>query len=46
MAFEIALQEGPVALRPLRGEDAGLLLRWLTDRRVLEYWDGDRKSVV
>ena len=40
MAFEIALQEGPVALRPLRGEDAGLLLRWLTDRRVLEYWDG------
>lgn len=40
MQFAISLQDGPVALRPLREEDAPLLLRWLTDRRVLEYWEG------
>ena len=40
MQFEISLAEGPVALRPLAPADAGLLLRWLTDRRVLEYWEG------
>ncbi len=34
------LSEGSVALRPLAEEDAPLLLRWLTDSRVLEYWEG------
>lgn len=29
-----------VALRPLAPDDAPLLLRWLTDPRVLEYWEG------
>lgn len=36
----VFLSEGPVALRPLEKPDAPLLLRWLTDRRVLEYWEG------
>lgn len=40
MQFHIDLKEGPVALRPLGERDAGLLLAWLTDRRVLEYWEG------
>lgn len=29
-----------VSLRLLKPEDAPLLLRWLTDPRVLEYWEG------
>lgn len=40
MQYEIFLQDGPVALRPLTLEDAPLLLKWLTDPRVLEYWEG------
>lgn len=40
MQHNIALQSGPVALRPLMASDAPLLLRWLTDPRVLEYWEG------
>lgn len=40
MQYNITLQSGPVALRPLRPSDAPLLLRWLTDLRVLEYWEG------
>lgn len=40
MLFAISAKDGPVALRPLEEADAPLLLRWLTDRRVLEYWDG------
>lgn len=34
------LASGPVSLRPLEPEDAGLLLTWLTDANVLEYWEG------
>lgn len=40
MQYNISLQSGPVALRPLMASDAPLLLRWLTDPRVLEYWEG------
>lgn len=40
MRYEIKLREGPVSLRPLTPEDAPLLLRWLTDSRNLEYWEG------
>ncbi len=40
MQYEIKLREGPVSLRPLTPEDAPLLLRWLTDSRNLEYWEG------
>lgn len=40
MQFAISVKDGPVALRPLEEADAPLLLRWLTDRRVLEYWEG------
>ena len=40
MQLEIALREGPVALRPLKAEDASLLLRWLTDPAVLEWYEG------
>lgn len=40
MQYEISAQEGAVSLRPLTPGDAGLLLKWLTDRRVLEYWEG------
>lgn len=35
-----SLSQGPVALRPLGAADAPTLLRWLTDPRVLEYWEG------
>lgn len=34
------LTSGPVSLRPLEPEDAGLLLTWLSDANVLEYWEG------
>ena len=40
MQYEITAQEGSVSLRPLAPGDADLLLRWLTDRRNLEYWEG------
>ncbi len=40
MQFAISAKDGPVALRPLEEGDASLLLRWLTDPRVLEYWEG------
>ena len=40
MQYQVYAQEGPVALRPLAPADAGRLLCWLTDRRVLEYWEG------
>lgn len=40
MRYEISLRDGPVSLRPLTPGDAGLLLRWLTDFRNLEYWEG------
>lgn len=38
------LNSGAFGLRPLQKEDASLLLRWLCDPRVLEYWEG--KSFV
>lgn len=34
------MPDSEVALRPLVPSDAALLLKWLTDRRVLEYWEG------
>lgn len=34
------LTDGPVSLRPLIWEDAPLLLKWLTDSRVLEWYEG------
>lgn len=37
---ELRLQDGPVSLRPLREEDAPFLLGWLTDPRVLEWYEG------
>lgn len=40
MQHEFTLAEGPVSLRPLADADAPTLLRWLTDPRVLEYWEG------
>jgi len=40
MQYKISAQGGPVALRPLEPSDAPLLLKWLTDSRVLEYWEG------
>ncbi len=40
MQYEIFAQDGPVSLRPLEQEDASTLLRWLTDPRNLEYWEG------
>lgn len=40
MQHQIQAQEGAVSLRPLTQEDAPLLLRWLTDPRNLEYWEG------
>lgn len=36
----IHLQEGPVAVRPLFSQDAPLLLRWMTDPRVLAFYGG------
>lgn len=40
MQYNITAQQGPVALRPLTPADGLLLLSWLTDPRVLEYWEG------
>jgi len=40
MAKEIYLVSGPVALRPLADSDAEILLKWLTDPRVLEWYEG------
>lgn len=40
MQHPVTLTDGPVTLRPLAPADASLLLRWLTDVRVLEYWEG------
>ena len=40
MQYEIFAQDGPVSLRPLEQEDTPTLLRWLTDPRNLEYWEG------
>lgn len=34
------LTNGPVSVRPLAQEDAPLLLKWLTDPRVLEWYEG------
>lgn len=36
----LTLSKGPVSLRPLSREDAPLLLKWLTDPRVLEWYEG------
>lgn len=33
-------KDGPLSVRPLRDGDAALLLRWLTDPRVLEFYEG------
>lgn len=41
----IHLQEGPVAVRPLFSQDAPLLLRWMTDPRVLAFYGGAGPSV-
>lgn len=40
MQYEIALQDGPVTLRPLVRGDAPRLLGWLRDPRNLAYWEG------
>lgn len=41
MQHEFLLTDGgPVSLRPLEPADASLMLKWLTDVRVLEYWEG------
>lgn len=40
MQHSFICRSGPVALRPLEPADAQLLLKWLADRRVLEYWEG------
>lgn len=40
MQYDISARSGPVALRPLEPSDAPLMLKWLTDVRVLEYWEG------
>lgn len=37
---EIYLVRGPVAVRPLANSDAEFLLKWLTDSRVLEWYEG------
>lgn len=40
MQYDISAKDGPISLRPLEQSDAPLLLRWLTDPRNLEYWEG------
>lgn len=34
------LQSGPLTVRPLNENDAVLLVRWLSDSRVLQYYEG------
>ncbi len=36
----IHLASGPVSVRPLEERDAPLLLKWMTDQRVLEWYEG------
>lgn len=36
----IHLTSGPVTVRPLEERDAPLLLKWMTDERVLEWYEG------
>lgn len=40
MGDEIRLNCGPVSVRPLTGEDAGFLLKWLTNPAVLKFYEG------
>ncbi len=37
---EISLARGEISLRPLRKEDAPLLLKWMRDPAVLEWYEG------
>lgn len=37
---EIYLTRGPVSVRPLADSDAKSLLKWMTDPRVLEWYEG------
>ncbi len=44
MKNDLLLKQEKLLIRPLTPEDARLLLRWLTDPAVLEWWEG--KSAV
>ncbi len=37
---KILLRNGPISVRPLRDQDAGSLLKWMTDPAVLEWYEG------
>ncbi len=37
---EFDLSKGPVRIRPLQEKDAGLMLKWMTDPAVLEWYEG------
>lgn len=41
---KVIIEQDSISIRTLTKEDKGLLFKWLTDKRVLNYWEG--KSAI